>query len=123
MRLIRILRNSLIIGLIITAFLGFNMINFINTIFWIGFVLIIVGAVAFLSEKGYFRIQSYGFKKIFKRNKKGKNNSDYLETEDEKLTFEEHLYRPLPKYLITYPYIIIGFLYFILSFALSMTLI
>ena len=116
-RAIRIAMTSLIITSLITLVQKFTLLKFINNMFIIGLILLMIGSLAFLREKGYFRVPGYGFKKMFRKLKKKKNDPEA--DEFDKMTLDDYVYSPLPKYIITFPYLVVGVLLIIVSFIMS----
>lgn len=116
-RAIRIAMTSLTITILVTLIQKFSLLKFINNMFIIGLVLLMIGSLAFLREKGYFRVPGYGFKKMFRKLKKKKTDPEA--DEFDKMTLDDYVYSPLPKYVITFPYLSVGILFLISSFIIS----
>lgn len=93
-------------------------IRFINTLFYIGFIVSLIGGFFTVSETGFFRVAAYPFAKLkFLMFKGGQVEDD----DHESFTFESYVEQPLAKYPATKPILYSGLILLALSFLLSFT--
>jgi hypothetical protein len=122
------LKFSIVISLLnlvaslIYAFLqdGTYLIHFINSFFTIGMIYLLVGALLFVTEAGFFNGIIYSFKRLRKSSAKGKYVSNFDDIDDTKEIHDE--YNKERQYNSKKPLLIIGGFYCIAGFILSFLL-
>lgn len=92
------------------------LLNFVNMMFYIALLFIIIGGFVFLFQRGFFNITIYAFKKLGRSNKK----IESLIEEEEKRDPKELLYRTY-SFAWTYPIVITGIILGTLSTIISYT--
>ncbi|WP_429713812.1 DUF3899 domain-containing protein [Bacillus rhizoplanae] len=95
-----------------TAFL----LNFVNIMFYIALIFIIIGGFLFLYQRGFFNVTIYAFRKLGRSNKKVES----LIEDEEKRDPKEILYRTY-SFTWTYPIVITGIILGALSTVISFT--
>ncbi|WP_020059824.1 DUF3899 domain-containing protein [Bacillus sp. 123MFChir2] len=79
------------------------LLNFVNMMFYIALLFIIIGGFVFLFQRGFFNVTIYAFKKLGRSNKKIESLIEGEEERDPK----EILYRTY-SFTWTYPVLITG---------------
>lgn len=104
--LLIILGLSTLISILYSLLNNKSVVDFINSLFIIGIMLLICGGFSFLFEKGFFKITAYPFKKIksFFQNKQILDK----ESQDELPTFEEYMLQTIEHLPLTYSLFISG---------------
>ncbi|WP_440603339.1 DUF3899 domain-containing protein [Bacillus sp. GB_SG_008] len=92
------------------------LLNFVNIMFYIALIFIIIGGFLFLFQRGFFNVTMYSFKKLGRSNKKVESLIEGEEKRDPK----EILYRTY-SFAWTYPIVITGILLGALSTIISFT--
>ncbi|SFC29953.1 protein of unknown function [Bacillus sp. 491mf] len=92
------------------------LLNFVNMMFYIALLFIIIGGFVFLFQRGFFNVTIYAFKKLGRSNKKFES----LIEEEEKRDPKELLYRTY-SFVWTYPIVITGIILGTLSTIISYT--
>lgn len=92
-------------------------LSFIDILFYIGFIVSLIGGFFTVSETGFFRVAAYPFAKL-----KFLMFKDRQVEDDESFTFESYVEQPLAKYPATKPVLYSGLILLALSFLLSFTL-
>ncbi|MBM7586519.1 hypothetical protein JOC86_003071 [Bacillus pakistanensis] len=112
---------NLVISLVYAFFQnGSFFIHFINSFFTIGMVYLLVGALLFVTEAGFFNGIIYSFKKLRKSTAKGKYVSNFDDLDDTKEIHEE--YNKERRFNSKKPLLIIGGFYCFAGFLLSFLL-
>ncbi|MFD0769558.1 DUF3899 domain-containing protein [Bacillus sp. CGMCC 1.60114] len=92
------------------------LLNFVNIMFYIALIFIIIGGFLFLYQRGFFNVTIYAFKKLGRSNKKVES----LIEDEEKRDPKEILYRTY-SFTWTYPIVITGIILGALSTVISFT--
>lgn len=114
------------IGVIWSLFSDNFWLGLIDHLFLEGLIMVVIGGFLFLSEKGLFRIASYSVKKVrwmFMQHGKDYVDEKLQEMKGKRLTLQNHMQEPLPEYGFTYPILVPGILYTIISLAVSFSMI
>lgn len=125
------IRNTLIVsgGTLVLAIIwalikGNFVVGLLDSLFFLGLIEGIVGGFMFLAEKGMFKIASYTLKRV--RGMFNQKDREYVEEKlqemkgDKKLTLKKHMEEPAPEFTSTYPILISGIGYCVITFLLSM---
>ncbi|WP_413789211.1 DUF3899 domain-containing protein [Bacillus yunxiaonensis] len=92
------------------------LLNFVNIMFYIALLFIIIGGFLFLFQRGFFNVTMYAFKKLGRSNKK----IESLVEDEEKRDPKEILYRTY-SFAWTYPIVITAIILGALSTILTFT--
>lgn len=90
------------------------LLNFVNMMFYIALLFIIIGGFIFLFQQGFFNVTIYAFKKLGRSNKKFESLIEGEEETDPK----ERIYRTY-SFAWTYPILITGIILAALSSIIS----
>ncbi|WP_438824432.1 DUF3899 domain-containing protein [Bacillus sp. JJ864] len=90
------------------------LLNFVNSMFYIALLFIIIGGFVFLFQRGFFNVTIYAFKKLGRSNNKMESLIEGEEESDPK----EILYRTY-SFTWTYPIVITGIILAALSSIMS----
>ncbi|MGL6108110.1 DUF3899 domain-containing protein [Romboutsia sp.] len=106
-----------IISLFYTIIRDFSQYSFINSVFFIGMIYLLFGALCFVWERGFFNVTIFSFNKINQQIQKKRG----VLTEDTNLTLDDYICRTNHFYLtnsllccgafISFVSIIVSFMY------------
>ncbi|PFN08903.1 DUF3899 domain-containing protein [Bacillus cereus] len=94
------------------------LLNFVNIMFYIALVFIILGGFLFLFQRGFFNITMYAFQRVFGTNKKVES---LIEGEEPAVDKKERIYKTY-SFAWTYPICMTGILLGIASTIISVTI-
>lgn len=115
--LLIIIGLSVFVSIIYSLLNNKSFVDFINSLFIIGIILLIAGGFSFLFEKGSFKIAAYPFKKI---QLMLKNRQMIEKDSQEKLpTFEEYMHEKIEHLPLTEPLFISGIILTLFTIIIS----